>query len=319
MTNSVTVSAASNIALVKYWGKRDTAANDPATASLSIGLEDLRTSTTIGFSDSGDDQVISPMDAASTARLIRFLDRVREIWNIDRNFCIETSNNFPTGSGLASSASGFAALALGINRLLGLELSGMELSRLARRGSGSAARSVFGGFVEVIPSDDAWANRILPADEWPLSVIVAITSEASKQTGSTEAMQISADTSPFYKQWLATHQHDMTTAKAAIEARDFAALAAVSEHNCLKMHATIMTGQPSVLYWLPATVAVMHQVLALREAGIPAFFTIDAGSQVKVICQAGDADRVNQSISAVDGVIRTLVTRVGGEPVISVA
>jgi len=312
---SVTVSTAANIALIKYWGKLEQAGNQPATASLSIGLEGLRTSTTLSFSNSDCDQV--QLEGQPSRRIDDFLDLVRAQYAINARFRVVSSNNFPTGTGLASSASGFAALALGLNELLDLRLSRQEISQLARQGSGSAARSVYGGYVEVIPSDETMAVRVMPADDWPLAVIVAITNQQPKTVGSTEAMQRSATTSPYYRNWVKTHIADMAEAKLAIANRDFGKLADISEHNCLKMHGTIMTTRPPVLYWLPATIAVMHTVQSLRAAGTPAFFTIDAGAQVKVICPPEYADTIEERIRSIEGVVSTIQTEVGGEPQIS--
>lgn len=313
----VTVSAAANIALVKYWGKLEKGRNQPATASLSIGLEDLRTTTTIKKIKSSSDVVEFDGPAAAIDRIVEFLARVRNQFEVPGYFHVSTANNFPTGTGLASSASGFAALAIGISELLHLSLSRQVLSQLARSGSGSAARSVCGGFVEVVPADEAYAARIMPAEDWPLGVAVAIVSEREKETGSSEAMKRTATTSPFYRGWLQSHVHDMDEAKLAIVDRDFEKLADVSEHNCLKMHGAIMASQPPIIYWQPATLAVMHEVRQLRQAGTPAFFTIDAGPQVKVVCQQEHLAGISESISQISGISRVIETTVGGEPEIT--
>ena len=181
---SVTVSAAANIALIKYWGKVDLTNNQPATASLSIGLEDLRTTTRIEYASGEADTFEADLSEAAQSRVIKFLDRVREMYGITSHLHIKTYNNFPTGTGLASSASGFAALILGLNGLCNLQLSKKVLSQIARLGSGSAARSVYGGFVEVVPSDNAYALPVIPADDWPLDVVVAITDESPKSLSS---------------------------------------------------------------------------------------------------------------------------------------
>lgn len=317
---SATVSAAANIALIKYWGKTSDAnghsspANLPATGSVSLGMEDLRTTTTLSFAEGASDTFESSLDEAAQQRIVRFLDRLRERFDCRDHFHINTQNNFPTGTGLASSASGFAALTLAFNALLKLDLNETLLSQLARSGSGSAARSIFGGYVEVVLSDDAHAQQIIPAESWPLDIVVAVTNSAAKAIGSTQAMQRTAQTSPYYEQWLSSHSDDMQSAKNAISAKDFDRLAEVSEHNCLKMHATIMTAQPPVLYWLPATLAVMHEVTAMRAAGIPAFYSIDAGAQVKIICEPTATDTLLARLKDLAGVTNLIQTRVGGSP-----
>lgn len=313
----VFVSAAANIALVKYWGKKPGYGNQPATGSLSVGLEDLRTQTTLAVGEGDSDLIEFDASAATRQRLTSYFDQVRQEFDSSQRFVLKTENNFPTGTGLASSASGFAALALAVNELLELHLSDSELSRLAMRGSGSAARSVFGGFVEVIANEDAYARLVMPAEYWPLSIIVAITDESPKATGSTEAMLRTASTSPYYQSWLDTHGDDMQAARDALLDRDFEKLAEVAEASCLKMHASVMTSQPSIMYWQPATVEIMQCVRFIRQRGIACFFTIDAGSQVKIICEPDHLETVSATVGALAGVQRLIKTEVGGTPIIS--
>ena len=320
-----------------------TGRNQPATASLSAGLDGLHTTTNLALADAPQDSVRFVKDAPSptasnqnnlqdnhknnhqsnsqnnlqdqkTKRIISFLSIIRQLSGRDVHFDIETSNNFPTGAGLASSASGFAALTLAANQLLELGLSGKELSRLARMGSGSAARSIFGGFVEMHLDPNAFASPLASAESWPLEVVIAVTSEAEKQKGSTQAMQLSRDTSPCYPAWVETHAADIRSAKNAIARRDFEQLAEVAEASCLKMHATIMTSLPPTLYWNPGTLAVMQRVVQLRQAGTAAFFTVDAGPQVKVFCEPSQGAQVEAALAETPGVLRTLATKVGGEP-----
>ena len=315
--STATASAAANIALVKYWGKASIKDNQPATGSLSLGLEDLRTTTTLEYATGNQDTFDTDLDDKARERVLSFLDRVRQSHEITQRLHIKTANNFPTGTGLASSASGFAALSLAFNALFKLKLAGSDLSRMARSGSGSAARSVYGGIVELIPSDDAYAIPIAPAEEWPLDVIVAVTEERPKVIGSTEAMIHTARTSPFYRSWLSSHSDDMTSAKEAIAKKDFEKLADTSEHNCLKMHATMITGEPPIIYWQPATVEIMHEVRALRSAGTPAFFTIDAGAQVKIVCLPSATDTIRQQLQTITGLKRVIITRLGGSPLVT--
>lgn len=312
---TATASAAANIALVKYWGKKERGNNQPATASVSIGLEDLRTQTTVSFAETN--AIVSGLGEAAETRMLSFIEDFRTRFEIKPCFRVETSNNFPSSTGLASSASGFAALTLALDASVGLDLSKRDLSAISLTGSGSAARSIYGGFVEVIPADEAYAISIMDAHHWPLDILIAITLESEKPVGSSEAMKRTAETSPYYGEWLKSHVIDMNEAKSAIADRDIARLADITEHNCLKMHATIMTTQPGILYWLPATLAVMHEVRSLRAQGIPAFFTIDAGSQVKVVCDPAYTDQIERVITEVPGVLRTIRTRLGGEPLVT--
>jgi len=311
--SSVTVSAAANIALIKYWGKSGEAGNQPATASLSIGLEDLRTTTSVTLASQDS---IEGLDEKATSRLAGFIGAFRNQFDIKQPVSVTTENNFPTASGLASSASGFAAITLALAQLFRLDLDDTDKSRIARQGSGSAARSIFGGYVQVVLSDDSYAEPVMPASEWPLDVLVAVTQEDSKSMGSSEAMQHTAATSPVYENWVASHEADMEIARTAIRDRDFLRLAEISEHNCLKMHGTMMTSRPPVLYWKPATIAIIHLAQHLRAAGTRVFFTIDAGAQVKLICEPSDTQTVFRALESVEGISRLIETRVGGNPVI---
>ncbi len=317
--NAVTAVAGTNIALVKYWGKRDVALNLPATGSLSLTLDRLGTRTTVAFDDGARDRLVldgAPADDAATARVSAFLDRVRARAEIARRALVTSDNSVPTAAGLASSASGFAALALAATRAAGLDLSPSELSALARVGSGSAARSIFGGFVEMARGDrpdgaDAVASALPQGDGWDLRLVVAITASGPKAMGSTAAMTHTARTSPFYDAWIAGVPGDLGAARAAIAARDLPALGAVAERSALRMHAAAMAADPAIIYWNAATLAAIARVRALRDAGTPAFFTIDAGPHVKTLCRGADADAVATALRAVPGVSETLIAAPG--------
>ena len=313
---SATAVAGTNIALVKYWGKRDEALNLPATGSLSLTLDRLGTRTRVAF-DGGDgarDRVTldgAPAAEKVAARVTAFLDRVRARAGIATRATVVTDNSVPTASGLASSASGFAALAVAAARAAGLELAPAELSILARLGSGSAARSIFGGFVEMARGSradgtDAAARPLPEGDGWDVRLVVAITAAGEKALGSTAAMRRTAETSPYYDAWVRGVDGDLAAARAALGARDLAALGAVAERSALRMHASALAADPPILYWNPATVAAMARVRALRSAGTPAFFTIDAGPHVKVLCAARDAEAIAAALGEVPGVLRTL-------------
>jgi len=317
---AATAVAGTNIALVKYWGKRDAALNLPAAGSLSLTLEGLGTRTTVRFSDDLDaDRLVlagTPADPRATARVSAFLDRVRARASARARAEVVTANDMPTASGLASSASGFAALAVAATRAAGLALSPAELSELARLGSGSAARSIFGGLVEMARGEradgrDAVAAPVAGGD-WPdLRLVVAVTSEGAKSVGSTEAMERTARTSPYYAAWLASVPGDLADARAAIAARDLPRLGAVAERSALRMHASALAADPGILYWNAATVAAMETVKALRARGCAAFFTIDAGPHVKVLCAYADAATVDQALLRTPGVLRTVVASPG--------
>ncbi|MGD0836545.1 MAG: diphosphomevalonate decarboxylase [Polyangia bacterium] len=329
MMLSVTARAGTNIALVKYWGKRDAALNLPAAGSLSLTLADFGSETTVSFTPQGEGQRRNPVDQvflagqpageAFASRVRKFLDLVRARAGIDLPAEVRTENSVPTAAGLASSAAGFAALALAATRAAGLELSLTELSALARRGSGSAARSLFGGLVAMAPGvladgGDAVAHPLLdePAwRAWDIRLCVAITASGEKGISSTAAMERTARTSPYYAAWLASVPADLVAAEAAVEARDLTLLGQVAERSALRMHACAMAAEPHIVYWNSGTLAAMATVARLRSQGVAAYFTIDAGPHVKVLCHAADAAAVAAALTATDGVMRVLVLAPG--------
>ncbi|THD05131.1 diphosphomevalonate decarboxylase [Rhodanobacter lindaniclasticus] len=315
-----TAQAQPNIALVKYWGKRDTRLNLPVTGSLSITLDALWTRTRVEFDAllrHDELRLNGAEDPATLARASACLDLLRRRAGTALRARIDTRNNFPTAAGLASSASGFAALVVAADAALGLGLDRRTLSMLARQGSGSAARSLFGGFVGMAAGQrddgaDAVAQPLLDAAAWPLAVVVAVTSDRRKHVGSGAGMERSRRTSPFYPAWLDSAAADLAAAQRAVQARDFAALAELSEHNCLKMHAVMQSSRPPLLYWNGATVDCMQRIRALREdAGEQVFFTVDAGAQVKAVCTPDAAPRVAAALAELSGVEQVLSSRLG--------
>ena len=312
-----TAQAGTNIALVKYWGKRDAALNLPAAGSLSLTLRELGTRTSVRFAgDVGPEDRVrlngQPADPRAHARVSTFLDLVRERANITTRAEVVTENSVPTAAGLASSASGFAALALAATQAAGLTLGAAELSALARRGSGSAARSIFGGFAEMhagIRDDgaDAFATPIPEGDAWPLHLVIAVTTEAAKAIGSTEAMDRTARTSPYYRAWIDSVDGDLRDARDAIATRNLNQLGAVAERSAMRMHASALAADPAILYWSAATIAAMETVRQLRSRSVNAYVTIDAGPHVKVLCEPASVTTVETALSATPGVLRTIV------------
>ncbi len=308
-----------NLALVKYWGKRDPALNLPAAGSISLTLDGLSVEASVAFGGGEADRVeIDGLLATGeeAQRVTGFLDLVRAEAGRRERALVATRSSVPRGVGLASSAAAFAALALAASRAAGLALAPPALSALARRGSGSAARSIFGGFVEWQRGErfdgrDSVAEPLAPPDFWDVRVVVAMTSSAPKAVSSRAGMARAA-TSPLYPAWVAGVEVDLAEARTAIRARDLEALGLVAEHSALTMHAVGMAARPPLLYWRGATVDCLHRVWALRAEGTPAFATIDAGPQVKVLCAPADAGRVAEALRAVPGVERVLTCAPGG-------
>ena len=309
---TATAIATSNIALVKYWGKRDLTLNLPATGSISVTLDNLTTRTTVTFdAELEAHDVDLGGSTKGVERVTRFLDLVRELSGTSEYAHVVSLNDFPTGAGLASSASGFAALALACDGALDLGLSVPELSVLARRGSGSAARSLIGGYAEMhagtaADGTDAYAEALAEPDHLPLALLVAVTTSAPKDVGSTEGMQRTEQTSPYHPAWVDSTKRDLGRMRDAIRAADLAAVGAIAETNALRMHADMLASDPPLLYWNAATVAAIKTVHDLRAAGTGAWITIDAGPQVKALCAPEDADTVAAALAETPGVEEVL-------------
>ncbi len=309
-----TAHAHPNIALVKYWGKRDLALNLPAVPSLSLTLARFETETTVTWGTTEDrflfnGEAADPTTAAKIAQFLSLVDPARPPCNVD------TANNFPSAAGLASSSSGFAALALAAVAASGQEWSKEQLSVLARRGSGSACRSLWGGFVEWklgkrADGADSCGTPIAPS-QWDVRMVVGVVSSKKKPTPSSAGMESTRLTSPYFPAWVETAAADVELGRKAVLDRDLAALGEVMESSTLKMHATMWTGRPTLNYWLPGTLGCLDAVQALRKAGIGAWATMDAGPNVKVLCLPEDSERV--AIALAPWVERTDILAPGGD------
>jgi len=311
----VWVVANSNVALVKYWGKSDEGAKHPAAPSLSVTLDSLSTAASVELSDDSKEDRIEGLPLPATAKVEAFLDEFRSRFGIHAHARVRLASNFPVAAGLASSASTFAALAKALATEASLELEGGELADLARIGSGSACRSVYGGFVEWRPEGDgSVVEQVAAKDHWRLCILVAVTSERPKAVGSSAGMRRTAETSPYYRSWIESGTADLVEVRAGIRARSLSRVGAAAERNCMRMHAAAIAAVPSLLYWEPASLAVMRRVWELRERGVEAYFSIDAGPQVKVFCEGGSAAVVEAALDGVPGVLRVLSAEPGDAP-----
>ncbi len=309
-----------NIAFIKYWGNRDDALRLPVNGSVSMNLAALRTKTSVTFRDDlkdGDVLTVNGQEVtgASLNRAAKFMDEVRRLSGEERFAEIVSENNFPMGAGIASSASAFAALALAGSAAAGLDLSERDCSRLARMGSGSACRSVPGGFCEWLYGSgdaDSVSVSIAPAEHWDLTDLIAVISGEHKKVGSSAGHGMAA-TSPYQSARVADAPARIEKCRAAILNKDFAALAEVSERDCLLMHAVMMTSTPPLLYWEPASIALVKGVKAWREEGIPCFCTLDAGPNVHILCPSEAADEIRSRVERVPGVKDILSSGPGGK------
>ncbi|MGY0498423.1 diphosphomevalonate decarboxylase [Nocardia sp. FBN12] len=310
-----------NIALVKYWGKRDEELFLPVTGSLSMTLDIFPTTTSVRVIDGRRDVVEFNGVAATGAALARietFLDLVRAKAGRSDRARVVTSNAGPTGAGLASSASGFAALATAAAAAYELDLDPRALSRLARRGSGSASRSIFGGFVvwhagegEGVAGDESSYAEPIGGDELDPALVVAVVNQGAKAVSSRVAMRETTATSPFYRPWAESSVLDLAEMRKAVARRDLPAIGEIAERNALGMHATMLTARPGIRYLSPHSIAILDAVLALRADGIMAYATIDAGPNVKVLCTRGDAPRVNATLVGLGDFVTTRTAHIG--------
>ena len=295
---TATASANTNIALIKYWGKVDEVQAIPATSSLSLTLGGTRTTTTVSF-DGGDgaaDSVTingaSP-SAVELERVTRFLDLVRARSGVTAPATITSRASVPLAAGLASSAAGFAALAAAASHAAGMNLDDRALSQLARRGSGSATRSVFGGLVLWNAGHDDASSYAEPvACAMDLAMVVVVLSERYKPISSTRAMRATMVTSPLFPAWVEASEEDLQVALEAVQAGDLERLGEVVEGNALGMHAAMMAARPGIVYWLPQTIATLHAIRTMREEGLPVWATIDAGPNVKALTEGARAEQV---------------------------
>ena len=319
---TATAQANPNIAFIKYWGNRDSALRLPSNGSISMNLGGLFTRTTVSYQPSLaiDELVINGHEVAGKGlgRVSAILDEVRRKAGLRSKAEVISENNFPSGAGIASSASAFAALAVAATRAAGLDCTERELSVLARHGSGSACRSIPAGFVEWFPGQDdegSFAVSIAPPDHWDLADCVAILTAAHKPTGSTEGHAL-APTSPLQAARVEDAPRRLDLCRRALLERNFEALAGVVEQDSDLMHAVMMTSQPALFYWEPPTLAVMQAVRAWRAEGLPVCYTIDAGANVHVICAGAEAVRVEALLLKLPGVTRVLTARPGGPAVL---
>lgn len=296
--------AHTNIALIKYWGKADQQLIIPMNSSLSLTLDAFYSETQVTFSKdfSADSFYLNGQQQSpqENKKIVSFLNRARTLANVNEFAKVESENFVPTAAGLASSASGLAALAGACNAALDLQLNPTELSRFARRGSGSACRSIFGGFAEWQKgnSDDTSFAVPIEANGWEqeLAMIFILVNDQQKDISSRDGMQRTVDTSVFYKGWLEAVKEDLAVAKQAIAQKDFTLLGETTEANGLRMHATTLGAVPPFTYWSPNSLVAMNRVRQLRSEGFDCYFTMDAGPNVKILTKKSQVPALLQKL-----------------------
>lgn len=317
-----TAIAPANIAFIKYWGMRDATYTLPYNGSISMNLDSCLTTTTVEFDPAlqADEVTLTLYEQAPQVatgrpreRVVAHLERLRKLAGVATRARVTSSNNFPADAGIASSAAAFAALTLAATSALGLDTDLRTLSRLARlSGSGSACRSIPTGYVEWYNGDDetSVAESIASPEYWDLADVVAVVDTRAKKIGSAENHHL-VTTSPYFGVRLSELEQRLTQARAAIVRRDLALLGAIMEADAVSMHVVCMTQMPPSFYWNAGTLAVIHAVHAWREQGLAAYFTIDAGPNVHVICAGRDRETVQTHLQALPEVQFTLVNQPG--------
>lgn len=307
-----TAVAPSNIAFIKYWGRKDEELRLPENGSISMNLSNLLTTTTVEFNKNfKKDEIIinNQQEKEVGGRAIKHLDRIRKIAKINYKAKVVTKNNFPTGTGLSSSASGFAALTVAACEAAGLKLSEKELSILARQGSGSACRSIPDGFVEWLDGDTSetsYGVSIYHHDYWDIVDVVAVVSKNKKEISTTEGHKRAAS-SPFFPLRLSKIKGKINLIKKYMKEKNFSLFGELVEAEALELHAIMLTSAPSLIYLLPGSLRVMHMVKKWRQEGLEVYFTVNTGQDIHLICQKKDVERVVKKTQEVPDVQRTII------------
>ncbi len=313
-----TAKAHTNIALVKDWGKKDQDLIIPQTDSLSLTLNEFYTTTTVNFDNyltsdlvAIDQHILSKKEAQ---KVVHVLDIVRQLSGIKSFARVDSINHVPTAAGLASSASAFAALAGAASTAAGLNLSSRDLSRLARRGSGSATRSIYGGLVEWqkgTDDDSSFAQPVLENVGFPIEMLAVLVDTKKKKVSSRSGMQSSVETSPYYDAWRQVVANDMVAIKKAIKAKDIDQIGHIAEENALRMHALTFSADPGFTYFNGETLTIIKAVEDLRNQGVNCYYTMDAGPNVKVIYDRENRSKIVEELSNIVGPERLVVSQPG--------
>ena len=301
-----------NFALIKYWGKSDASNNLPDMSSISITIDTLFSTAKVSYDSTlkKDLWILNDIEQESLGQIKPTMNYLKSFKPV-KDFCvIESTNNFPTAAGLASSASGVASIVVAINELFNLNLSEKELINAAILGSGSAPRSLYSGFVYLNKKNYS-CETILDSNQWPLKIIICQTSSDRKLVSSRDGMRISKSTSSYYKDWVNDQDNDIKKALKAIKMKDFDLLGEVSEDNCKKMHKVMETSKPPLIYRNATSHLCIQKIEEMKVNGIGIFHTIDAGPQVKIICKAQHADQVISEMKSIPNIQDIIEVNIG--------
>ena len=319
ISKSASAIAHPNIAFVKYWGNRDDSLRLPLNGSISMNLDKFHTITKIEFSETFPEDSLmlngKTEYGEKLKRVSQFLDLLRQRSKNQIKAHVLSKNNFPTGAGIASSASAFAALSLAASQAIGIDLNENELSSLARMGSGSASRSIPGGFTEWFAGSsdaDSYAVSIAAKDHWSLCDCIAIISKTHKPTGSSEGHQI-ASSSPLLEGRLKDVDKRLELCREAILKKDFELLAEISELESNLMHAVMMTSRPALMYWEAASLHIMKEIQNWRKTGLEVFYTLDAGPNVHAICSKSSKEIIQQRLNKIPDIENVICSEPGGK------
>lgn len=314
----ITARAHTNIALVKYWGKKDQNLIIPQTDSLSLTLNEFYADTSVAFdSELKEDQIEidgQKITGHAADKVKSFLELVRQLSANTYHARVISKNHVPISAGLASSASAFAALAAAASKAAGMDLDRRQLSRLARRGSGSATRSVYGGLVEWHRGHDdesSFAEPIMENVDFGLEMMAIMIDKKKKKISSRQGMQSSVETSPYYPAWRKVVAHDMEAMKSAIKAKDINQIGHIAEENALRMHALTLSADPGYTYFTGDTIRAIQAINDLRSDGISCYYTMDAGPNVKVIYDQKDRDKISQRLGEIFGQAKLIISEPG--------
>lgn len=293
--------ANANIALIKYWGKENEELIIPNTSSLSLSLDALYTETKVSFIDSKKDKFYlngQEQGEDELKKISKYIDLFRNLAKSDKRVLVESYNHVPTAAGLASSASAYAALATALNALFETKLSQKDLSIMARRGSGSASRSIYGGIVEWEKGHDNESSFAKKIDNpgLDMAMIIVLVNKNKKSISSRQAMKTTMASSPLYESYIKHSKKDLEAIKEALKNKDFKKIGEITEHNAMQMHATIISSNPPIIYFEEDSIKAINKVRELRTKGIPAYFTMDAGPNVKILIQKADTDKVMEDL-----------------------